>query len=90
MHCNQDDVLPVCDLTDEGESECLVRWGQDRKEPLLDIVRRCNSFDEKDYIPVLVENHQVSKCAGVWCAVVGVVLVVCGWVVCVCVCVCVC
>jgi len=61
---DQDDVAPMCSLDEEELDECLDRFEEDASSSpptnsLIEAVRRCNSFDLSDYLPVLVEDRQV-------------------------------
>ena len=60
------DVEVYCD-PDEEEGMCVLRYndevkGSETENSLLDAVRRCNEYNEADFLPVLVGDEQVGWC----------------------------
>jgi len=59
----EDDVDAICEAGDEVD-ECVVRYSEEIEaaqvdSPLLAAVRRCNTFDLAEYMPVVVNDEQV-------------------------------
>ena len=52
------DVDPLCELTDALVDDCIEGWAAGRN-PYLEAVRRCNTYDPRAFMPVLVEDEQV-------------------------------